>query len=182
MMLLRITLFCLLAALPPGLHAKAPVQPQASMDIGRYAGQWYEIARFPNRFQQQCAGDVTANYTPLPEGRLQVVNRCRLADGREERATAVAKRARPEGPDTVLKVRFAPSWLSALPLVWADYWVLAVDPAYQHALVGTPDRDYLWILSRTPLPDAAAYEALVAQARAQGYDVSRLQKTVHGQP
>lgn len=172
----------LLAVLPVLLRAEPKAQPVAGMDIARYAGVWYEIARFPNRFQKQCAGDVTANYSLLPEGRVQVVNKCRLADGSHESATAVARQADPSLPNTVLKVRFAPEWLSWLSFVWADYWVIALDPDYQHALVGTPDHDYLWILSRTPTLGDVAYEALVATARAQGYEVRRLQKTVQGAP
>lgn len=181
-MKLPLYLAFLLAVMPAFSRAEPQAQPVASMDVARYAGNWYEIARFPNRFQKQCAGDVTANYSQLPEGRVQVVNKCRLADGRYEVATALARRADLAQPNTVLKVRFAPRWLSWLPFVWADYWVLALDADYQHALVGTPDHDYLWVLSRTPTLDDAAYEALVAQARAQGYDVSRLQKTVQGAP
>lgn len=180
-------LFFLAACLSGQLHAeaarpKASVQAVQGMDIGRYVGTWYEIARFPNRFQKKCAGDVTANYTPLTDGTLRVLNKCRLADGKYEQALAVARKADPDLPNTILKVRFAPAWLSWLPLVWADYWVVALDTEYAYALVGTPDHDYLWVLSRTPDMDAAIYAGLLKQAEAQGYDISRLQKTVQGQP
>jgi apolipoprotein D and lipocalin family protein len=71
-------------------------------------------------------------------------------------------------------VRFAPDWLSWLPWVWADYWVIALDPGYQWAVVGEPDRDYLWILSREPSMDRAQFEQLKARAEAMGYDLSPL--------
>jgi apolipoprotein D and lipocalin family protein len=76
-----------------------------------------------------------------------------------------------------LKVRFAPAFLTWLPFVWADYWVLALDPAYRHAAVGTPDRDYLWILSRTPQMDPDDYEAVLGRVAAMGFDVARLERT-----
>ena len=170
-------LFMLVACLSGLLRAEVPVRAVQGMDIGRYVGTWHEIARFPNRFQKQCAGDVTANYTPLTDGTLRVLNKCRLADGKYEQAVGVARKADPDLPNTVLKVRFAPKWLAWLPFVWADYWVVALDPEYGYALVGTPDHDYLWVLSRTPTLDAAVYEQLLTKAKAQGYDISRLQKT-----
>jgi apolipoprotein D and lipocalin family protein len=141
-------------------------------------GDWFEIARFPNRFQRQCAGDVRASYARRPDGRLDVVNRCRTADGQSE-ARGVARIV-----DTRtfarLKVRFAPSWLSFLPLVWGDYWVIGLAPDYSWAVVGEPGRDYLWILARTPRPDEESMAAAWAAARASGYDVERLVRTPQG--
>ena len=80
-----------------------------------------------------------------------------------------------------LKVRFAPAFLSFLPMVWGDYWVIDLDRDYQLSAVSEPKREYLWILSRTPQVDAAAYEALLARLRAQGLDTSRLVRTSQGQ-
>jgi apolipoprotein D and lipocalin family protein len=76
-----------------------------------------------------------------------------------------------------LKVRFAPGFLTWLPFVWADYWVLSLDDAYTVAAVGTPDRDYLWILSRTPQLDDGRYQAVVARVAAMGYPVDELERT-----
>ena len=73
-----------------------------------------------------------------------------------------------------LEVTFVPPWLRWLPLVWADYWVLALDDDYQWAMVGQPGRKFLWILSRTPQLDAATFERLKAQAVTMGYDLSAL--------
>ena len=102
-----------------------------------------------------------------------MANRGRDKDGRFEEARGVARTV--DGRTSTLEVRFAPAWLSWLPMVWGDYWVIALDEAdYRWAMVGSPDADYLWILSRTPQLDPAVHERLVAQARAMGYPVDDL--------
>lgn len=153
----------------------------ASVDLDKYAGKWYEIARLPNRFQEKCAGDVTATYTVRDGGGLKVLNECRGKDGELKKAEGRARLADEDGPNSKLEVRFAPSWLSWLPFVWGDYWILELAPDYSHALVGSPDRDYLWVLAREPRLDEEVYEQLVGRARAKGYDVSRLERTSHTQ-
>lgn len=172
--------FLLSVLLPAPLLAadRGPVQAVNGMDLQRYAGTWFEIARFPNRFQKQCAGDVTATYAVQPDQTIRVDNKCRLSDGHYDEAIGVARQSDPAGPDTRLKVRFAPAWMSWLPFVWADYWVIVLDADYRYAAVGTPDREYLWLLSRTPQMEGDTWAGLLEQVRAQGYDVSRLQKTV----
>jgi apolipoprotein D and lipocalin family protein len=157
--------------------AAAPLPTQDWVDLARYAGRWYEIARLPNRFQEQCAGDVAATYTPRADGRVAVVNECRRKDGQLVRVEGVARRADDKGPASRLKVRFAPAWLSFVPLVWGDYWIVELDRDYQHAVVGDPARKYLWILSRTPELDNSTYAALVDAARGLGFDVTRLVRT-----
>jgi len=155
----------------------APVRTVPFVDLDRYAGDWFEIARFPNRFQRRCVGDVRASYTRRPDGRLDVVNRCRIADGQTE-ARGVA-RIVDEQTFARLKVRFAPAWLSFLPLVWGDYWIIGLAPDYSWAVVGEPGRDYLWILARAPRLDEESIAATRAAARASGYDVERLVQTSH---
>ena len=147
------------------------------LDLGRYAGSWYEIARLPNRFQDRCAADVRATYEVLPDSTIRVVNTCRNGNGDSVRAEGRARLADRRGPASRLKVRFAPAFLSVLPMVWADYWVLDLTDDYGAALVGTPDRRYLWILSREPQLDAATFDRLISTAAAQGFDVARLQRT-----
>ena len=159
-----------IAAAPP------PLRVVPELDLQRYSGRWFEIARLPNRFQTKCAGDVTAVYTPRPDGRITVTNRCREASGRTTEAAGVARRV--DGrPASVLEVRFAPAFLSFVPAVWGDYQVLALGKDYDHALIGTPDRKYLWVLSRAPRMDAATYQSLLDQAKAQGFDVAAVVKT-----
>ena len=159
--------------------AAAPLPTQDWVDLARYSGRWYEIARLPNRFQDQCAGDVAATYALRPDGRVTVVNECRTRDGQVARAAGVARRADERGPASRLKVRFAPAWLSFLPLVWGDYWIVELDPGYRHAVVGDPSRKYLWVLSRSPEMDAATYESLAATAGRLGFDAARLVRTPH---
>jgi len=159
---------------------KEPLRVVESVDLTRYAGRWYEVARLPNRFEEKCAGDVTAEYTLRDDGRLKVVNRCRKKDGRMTQAEGVARLADKRGANSRLKVRFAPSFLSVLPFVWGDYQIMELAPDYSHALVGDPDRKYLWILSRTPQIDEGTFRKLAESARSQGFDVSRLILTRHG--
>jgi apolipoprotein D and lipocalin family protein len=118
---------------------------------------------------------VRARYARRPDGRLDVVNRCRTADGENE-ARGVA-RVVDERTFAKLKVRFAPAWLSVLPFVWGDYWIIGLADDYSWAVVGDPGRTYLWILARAPHPDDASVAAARAAARASGYDVERLVAT-----
>jgi apolipoprotein D and lipocalin family protein len=152
-----------------------PVRTVASVDLNRYAGDWFEIARYPNRFQKQCVGDVRASYARRSDGYIDVVNRCRTAGGETE-AQGVA-RVVDTRTFAKLEVRFAPAWLSFLPIVWGDYWIVGLAADYSWAVVGSPDRNYLWILGRTPhLPDASMAAARTA-ARDNGFDVDRLVPT-----
>lgn len=156
--------------------ATQPLQTIPTLDLPRYMGRWHEIARFPTWFQKKCVAASTADYTLLPDGRVQVVNRCRTADGVVSVAEAEGRRVGPEG-SAKLKVRFAPSWLSFLPFVWGKYWVVDLDPDYRLVAVGEPGRDYLWVLARTPVIARADYEALRARLAARGFDVTKLQVT-----
>lgn len=154
-----------------------PVESIASVDLARYAGRWYEVAKFPNRFQKACVRGTVAEYTLLAGGDIRVVNRCTQADGSVKVAEGRAKPAQRDGKTSQLKVRFAPKILSWLSAVWGDYWVLDLTDDYGAALVGSPDRQYLWILSRTPELDAATYDRMMSSATAQGFDVARLVKS-----
>jgi len=158
---------------------RAPLQVVAPVDLKRYAGLWHEQARLPNRYEKACAGHVTAEYTPLPDGTVAVRNRCVQQDGRIDEATGRARMVPVAGLPGAgrLQVRFAPEWLGWLPLVWGDYWVLKLDRDYQVALVGTPDRRNLWVLSRVPHLDAAALDAELDYARTLGFDVDRMLRT-----
>jgi apolipoprotein D and lipocalin family protein len=159
---------------------KEPLRVVPSVELARYAGLWYEVARLPNRFEEKCAGDVTAEYTLVKADRIKVVNRCRKKDGRMTEAEGVARLTDKKGPNSRLEVRFAPSYLSLLPFVWGDYQIIELAPDYGHALVGDPSRKYLWILSRTPRMDEETYRRLTEAARSQGFDVSRLIRTRQG--
>ena len=162
-----------LAAAPA--QTPPPVRAVPFVDLDRYAGEWFEIARFPNRFQGQCLGNVRATYARRADGRVDVVNRCGTAEGETE-ARGVA-RIVDERTFAKLKVRFAPGWLSWLPMVWGDYWVIGLAPDYSWAVVGDPDRDYLWILGRAPHLDDASTAVARAAAADNGFDTRRLVPT-----
>lgn len=147
-----------------GLGAEPPTVV-SKVDLTRYMGTWYEIARYPNRFQRGCLC-TTATYTLRPDGKVTVVNRCRTAEGGMKEAKGWAKVVdRTTGAK--LKVTFF--W----PF-FGDYWILDLDDAYTRVLVGSPDRRFLWILSRTPRMEPAVYAELSARATALGFDPSRL--------
>jgi len=146
------------------------------VDLDRYVGTWYEIARLPNRFQSQCVGNVTAQYAKREDGRIDLINRCKNESGNWDVAQGEA-RIVDKGTNAKLEVRFAPAWLSWLPMVWGDYWILDLAPDYSYAAVGDPARENLWILSRTPQLSDKVYQALTAHLATQGYDVNQLSKT-----
>lgn len=154
----------------------APLQTVARVDVERYMGRWYEIAKFPNRFQRQCVSDGVAEYSLIGNGRVEVGNRCRLQNGELDSVTGVARQVgATDSPK--FEVRFAPSWLSFLSAVWGDYWIVDLDADYSLAAVSEPKREYLWILSRTPTVNPQAYQALLSRLRSQGLDITRLEST-----
>lgn len=154
-----------------------PLQVVESVDLKRYAGRWYEIARLPNRFEKDCAGDITADYAHRPDGKIDVVNRCRKTNGTPEVVKGVA-RVKDTATNAKLEVRFAPGFLSFLPQVWGDYQIIGLATDYSYVVVGDPPRKYLWVLARTPQLDTATYKRAIESAKVQGFDVSRLIKTM----
>lgn len=173
--LLPAALLILAAALPLSA-APTPLRVVPTLDLARYAGTWYEVARLPNRFQKQCAGDVVAVYQPRPDGRVTVTNRCRKTAGGTTSVTGLARRVDGQ-PASVLQVRFAPAFLSFLSAVWGDYQVIALGEGYDYAVVGSPDRQFLWVLSRTPKMDPERYRRLLDDAKGQGFDVTKVVET-----
>jgi apolipoprotein D and lipocalin family protein len=166
--------FCLLASLV--LAEEARMTPVPTLDLQRYAGTWYEIARLPNPFQKKCVHSVVVHYAVRDDGRVDVVNECREADGSLSRAAGVARLADPQGPPSRLKVRFAPAFLSFLSAVWGDYWVIDLAPDYTWAVIGGPKAQYLWILSRSPRMPEPLFAEILGRA-ARFYDVSRVVRT-----
>ena len=154
-----------------------PVSTIATLDVPRYMGTWYEVAKFPNRFQAKCVANTRARYLAQTDGSVQVLNSCVTADGSTidalGRAIQVGATTSPK-----LQVRFAPAWLSWLPQVWGDYWVIDLDADYQLAAVSDSKREYLWVLSRTPQVNDKAYGALIERIKAQHFEVQKLERTV----
>lgn len=166
----------------PRANAIQPPDPLAtitSLNVSRYMGAWFEIAKCPNWFQRTCASNTKAEYTPQTDGSVQVVNRCATEGGQTKEAVGTARQiGAANSPE--LEVRFAPAWLSFIPFLWGDYWVIDLDPDYQLAAVSEPKREYLWLLSRTTEVNAAAYEALLIRLEKKGFDLRKLELTRHG--
>jgi apolipoprotein D and lipocalin family protein len=160
-----------------GSHARSKeLSTVASVDLNRYAGRWYEIARYPNRFQKQCAGNTTADYKLLPNGRIEVINQCRESDG-SVKAVKGEARINDKASNAKLEVRFAPSYLSFLPFVWGDYWIIDLGPNYEYSVVGDPSRKYFWILAREPRLDEKTYAGILERAAAKGFDPAKVVTT-----
>ena len=162
----------LLAGCASFRDTSVPIEPVARLDVNRYAGTWYEIERFPVRFQQGCTA-TTATYTVTGPDTVSVLNRCRdgAPDGPLRQIEGTAQVV---GPGQ-LRVR-----LGAIPFA-APYWVLWVAPDYSAAVVGVPQGSSGWILARSPdMPEAQRAQARAVLAQ-NGYDVTRLIEVEHGQ-
>jgi apolipoprotein D and lipocalin family protein len=152
-----------------------PPATAKAVDIKRYAGRWYEIARLPMPFQK--AGEsAIAEYGLNADGTVLVHNIAIRPDGSQHDIRGSAKILNPPA-NTKLAVRFS-TWFGPLIPVpkEGNYWVLYVDESYQEAIVGTPDRKYLWLLARTSTISDQRYKALLARAKNFGFDVSRILK------
>lgn len=145
----------------------APPATVEQVDLQRYAGLWYEIARLPNRFQNQCSGEVTARYALRADGRIDVLNRCREADGETDEARGIA---RVVDPLTNARLQVSFVRLLGFQLFWGDYWIIGLGDQYEYAVVGHPERKYGWILSRTSSLPQEKLDQIFALLRAQGYD------------
>lgn len=163
------SLACSTSAVPPTSPERPPLQTVKQVDLNRYSGRWYEIARTPNRFEDDCVGDVRVLYEMQPDGKLHLSNECRKHNGKTESAHGYANVVEP-GTGSKLRVTFF--W----PF-FANYWIIELDPEYKYAVVGEPDRKYLWIISRTPQMDATTYNELIRKIASHGYDVGRISKT-----
>jgi apolipoprotein D and lipocalin family protein len=155
---------------------RTPLATVQHVDLERYLGRWYEIAKIPNRFQSQCVSDTTANYARNADGSIEVVNRCRTREGDFDEARAIARVVDPR-TNAKLEVSFF-SLLGWRP-VWGDYWVLALGPNYEYAVVGEPSRRYGWILARTPSLPAATRDVINQRLQALGYLTETFKNSPH---
>lgn len=148
-------------------NANVP-QPAKAVVMNRYVGRWYELARYDQRFERGCT-NVTADYTLLGDGKIEVLNTCRRSDGTRHVARGIAKTV--SASNAKLKVRFFGPFSG-------NYWVLDHADDYSWSIVGEPSGRYLWILAREPCPGTGVVEGLIGRAGAIGYDTSMLIQTV----
>jgi apolipoprotein D and lipocalin family protein len=148
-----------------------PLKVVTFVDLNRYAGTWYEISRFPNRFQKGCVG-TTATYTIRKDGKIGVVNQCRKGtlDGE---ISSVKGTAWIVDKKTNAKLKVSFFWPFS-----GHYWIIDLGENYDYAVVGQPDRKYLWILSRLPKMDEKIYNLILEKLKLQFYDTSKLIKTL----
>jgi apolipoprotein D and lipocalin family protein len=148
-----------------------PVEVVSHVELSRYTGTWYEIARYPNRFQKDCT-DTSAAYKLGSNGSFTVLNSC-VKDGTLDTAKG---KAQVVDPTTNAKLKASFFWPSD------DYWIIDLGADYDYAVVSGPDRKYLWILSRSPHMDDALYGQILQRLKKQGFDIYSLEKTRHAKP
>jgi apolipoprotein D and lipocalin family protein len=173
-----LTVFCLMLGGCATMGSTDELPTVASVDLSRYAGTWYEIARLPMWFQRHCV-DSKAIYFTRPDGRVAVYDECVTDTGEIEQAKGVATVV--DGKTHARLMVVFDNWFARLvgPSREGNYWILDLDPEYRTAVVGTPDRRFLWILSRTPQLDETTYERLAKRAQQLGYPVTDLIRAKH---
>jgi apolipoprotein D and lipocalin family protein len=151
------------------------VEPISDFNSNRYLGTWYEIARLPIRFENQCVAPITANYSINSDSNNQliVINQCNTKDSSTpDIATGIAYFVESANVGK-FKVTFLPKFLRWLPFGYGDYWILNTD--YENiAVIGSPDHKYLWILARSNSISANMLEKAILIAKNQGFDTTKL--------
>jgi len=154
---------------------ESPLQTVAEVEVDRYLGLWYEIARFPFSIQEGCWG-TTAIYTRRSDGKIDVLNECRLGSIDGERSRAHGK-AWIVDSETNAKLKVSFNFFMGL-FGGGDYWIIDLARDYSYSVVSEPKGRYLWILSRTPRLDDEVYAQILARLKADGFLIEYLEKTV----
>lgn len=145
------------------------------VDLSKYAGVWYEIAKIPNSFQKKCARNTTATYELNNDGNINVINRCIESDGSSNEAKGIAKVVDKKS-NAKLEVSFVR--ILGISLFWGDYWIIGLDKDYRYAVVGTPSRKYGWILSRTPKLSDSDLQQTYLILKKNGYNPKDFEMTI----
>jgi len=169
--IIGLTLFAVIGCLHMGKEPSSPLETVPHIDLNQYEGVWYEIARYPNSFQEGCVGS-RATYVLRDDGNISVLNECydKTFDGKVRSAKGKAWVVDKE-TNAKLKVSFF--WFFA-----GDYWIIDLGKDYEYAVIGHPKRKYLWILSRSKEMDGAVYEGILARLQDKRYDTSKLVRTL----
>lgn len=169
----RVFIFVFISIMASCMHMKDTVPPLEVVpyvDLSRYTGTWYEIARYPHKFQRGCIGS-RATYALRDDGKLSVLNECH-EESDNSRLRSAKGRAWVVDTNTNAKLKVSFFWPFS-----GDYWIIDLGRDYEYAVIGHPKRKYLWILSRTQVMDVAVYSAILSRLREQHYDISKLIKT-----
>lgn len=150
------------------------IKPVDSLDLEQYQGKWYEIEKFPNKFEEGCF-NVTADYTLNKKGKVNVLNTCVKSDGTIKTSKGKAS-VKNKKTNSQLKVSFVP-FFKNFGLFSGDYNVLAIGKNYEYALVGSKSKEFLWILARDPEIPESILKKVRAIAAVNGYDISKLEPT-----
>jgi apolipoprotein D and lipocalin family protein len=164
----------LLTAFLFGQNSMSGLKTVDYVDLVKYSGLWYEIAKLPNRFQKHCAKNVTAEYKLRADKKIDVINSCIEEDGGIDKAEGIAKVVDLK-TNSKLEVSFVS--IFGIQLFWGDYWILGLDDNYEYAVVGTPSRKYGWILARTPQLSGEKLNEAFEVLKAQGYDIKKFVMT-----
>lgn len=168
-------IFLVSTALSFGQDMKGEPKVVKSVDLKKYAGLWYEIAKIPNRFQKHCKSGTTAQYNLLGDGKIEVINSCIDEDGEKDETEGIAKIV--DGSSNAkLEVSFVS--ILGINLFWGDYWIIGLDNNYEYAVIGTPTRKYGWILSRTPKLSQEKFNETFEILKSQGYDTKKFEMSV----
>lgn len=162
LVLITITVVCLRALPALADTSLPPLQTVHHVDLKRYLGLWHEIARYPNWFQKGCL-ESSANYTLRDDGDIEVINSCKdNGDGKQRQSKGHAWVV-----DTVSNAKLKVSFFWPFR---GDYWIIELGKEYEYAVIGTPDRKYFWILSRTTIMDGTLYQDILQRAKQQGFN------------
>lgn len=148
-----------------------PLDTVKQVDLQKYLGTWYEIARYEHYFEKGCR-DVSATYTLKEDGDIKVVNRCTKEEATKKEAVGVAYAV--DESNSKLKVSFFRPF-------YGDYWIIMLDDDYRYAVVGDPSREYLWILSRTPKLEENIKNTILKRLPEMGYSADPLIWTRQGE-
>jgi apolipoprotein D and lipocalin family protein len=168
----------LVACLAGPASAQAPAPAPAPGDnFTRWEGRWYEVARLANWPERNCGPEVAATFLRRTDGRISVIHQCRTTKGVWGVSIGEGRFEESPPPGT-LGVSFTPIWWTVPPFTFGSYYALALDLNARYAILGSTDRDHLWIMSQTRTLDETTYQRAVAQAAALGYDTAKLIRTV----
>ena len=155
-----------------------PLHTVEKVELDKYLGVWYEVARKPLSFQKKCARDISARYTLNENGNVVVDNRCYDQEGKLSQSLGEAY-VQNAPFNSKLKVSFLPEAVRWLPVGRGDYWILKLDEDYQTVLVGDPNRQYMWVLSRDTDVKPEVLNEYLDYAKSVSYDLSDLIQTPH---